>query len=71
VGYPTFEKCLEHLSVQDSTFPLKIIDRVAPMSAALQRMMDQCTTPYYAQVDEDMLLYPHPVFIAQLFATLA
>ena len=61
VGYPTFERCLEHLRAQDSRFTLRIIDRVAPMSAAFQRMLDECTTPYYVQVDEDMLLYPHAV----------
>jgi hypothetical protein len=61
VGYPTFGNCLEHLRAQDSRFTLGIIDHVAPMSAAFQRMLDECTTPYYVQVDEDMLLYPHAV----------
>ena len=41
--------------------PVEIIDRVAPMSAALQRMHDLCTTSHYIQVDEDMLLFPHAV----------
>jgi len=61
VGYPTFEKCLEYLHAQDSEFQLKIVDHVAPLSAALQYMMDECTTPYYVQVDEDMLLYPQAI----------
>jgi len=61
VGYPTFDACLEHLRAQDSQFTLQIIDHVAPMSAAFQRMLDECTTPYYVQVDEDMLLYPQAV----------
>ena len=61
VGYPTFGTCLEHLRAQDSRFTLRVIDHVAPMSAAFQRMLDECTTPYYVQVDEDMLLYPHAV----------
>ena len=61
VGYPTFDACLEHLRAQDARFKLCIIDHVAPMSAAFQRMLDECTTPYYVQVDEDMLLYPHAV----------
>jgi len=61
VGYPTFENCLECLRAQDSNFGLKVIDHVAPISAALQQMMDECATPYYVQVDEDMLLYPHAV----------
>ncbi len=61
VGYPTFEKCLQQLRGQDCTFTLKIIDHVAPISAAFQCMMDECATPYYVQVDEDMLLYPHAI----------
>jgi hypothetical protein len=61
VGYPTFGTCLEHLRAQDSRFTLRIVADVAPMSAAFQRMLDECATPYYVQVDEDMLLYPHAV----------
>lgn len=61
VGYPTFERCLQHLREQDCTFRQQILDHVAPMSAALQRMMDDCTTPYFVQVDEDMLLYPRAI----------
>ena len=61
VGYPTYQECLEGLAAQDSKFTLKIVDHVAPMSAALQRMQDECTTPYYVQVDEDMLLYPQAI----------
>ncbi len=61
VGYPTFENCLTHLRDQDCEFVLKVIESVAPMSAAFQAMMDQCSTPYFVQVDEDMLLYPHAV----------
>ena len=61
VGYPTYEQCMQHLRAQDCRFTLKIIDHVAPMNAAFQRMMNLCTTPYYVQVDEDMLLYPHAI----------
>lgn len=61
VGAPSFEDCVEHLRRQDCRFGLSIIDRVAPMSAAFQRMLDECSTPYFVQVDEDMLLYPHAV----------
>ena len=60
VGYPTFEKCLEYLHAQDSEFQLKIVDHVGP-SAALQYMMDECTTPFYVEVDEDVLLYPQAI----------
>jgi hypothetical protein len=61
VGAPTFEACLEHLRSQDCDVTLEIIDHVAPISAASQRMIDQCRTPFYIQVDEDMLLRPHAV----------
>ena len=61
MGYPTFAACRRHLRAQDCDYTLRIIDRVAPLSAAFQRMVDECTTPYYVQVDEDMLLYPHAV----------
>jgi hypothetical protein len=61
IGAPTYEACLEHLRAQDCHFTLRVIDRVAPMSAAFQRMLDECRTPYYVQVDEDMLLHPYAV----------
>ncbi len=61
VGAASFEACIEHLGSQDSTFKLDIIDRIAPMSAAFQQMLDRCTTPYFVQADEDMLLAPHAV----------
>lgn len=59
VGAPTFNACIHGLRQQDCQFGLTIIDRVAPMSRAFQLMLDRCVTPYYVQVDEDMLLYPH------------
>ncbi|UCC82204.1 MAG: hypothetical protein JSW46_14605 [Gemmatimonadota bacterium] len=61
VGYPTLAECLDHLRAQDCTFKMQLIERVAPLSAAFQRMLDDCSTPYFAQVDEDMLLYPHAI----------
>ena len=61
VGAPTFAACVARLRAQDSSFRLQIIDHVAPMNAAFQRMLEECRTPYYVQVDEDMLLYPHAI----------
>jgi hypothetical protein len=61
VGAPTFAACMEHLQAQDSRFALRVIEYVAPMDLAFQRMMEECRTPYYVQVDEDMLLYRHAV----------
>lgn len=61
VGAPSYPACMEHLRLQDSQFHLHEIRNVAPMSAAFQQMVDLCETPFYIQVDEDMLLYPHAV----------
>lgn len=61
VGAPTLTRCLDHLEAQDCRFDQALIDHVAPMSAAFQRMIDECRTPFYVQVDEDMLLEPHAV----------
>lgn len=61
VGAASFETCIEHIRSQDSIFKLDIIDHIAPMNAAFQQMLDRCTTPYFVQVDEDMLLAPHAI----------
>ncbi len=56
-----FNDCMAHLERQTVRFSLEVIDRVAPLSAALQEMIHRCRTPYYIEVDEDMLLFPHAV----------
>ena len=61
VGAPSFATCTRFLKEQDCRFRLQIIDSHAPMNAALQKMIDDCETEFYVQVDEDMLLYPHAV----------
>lgn len=61
VGAPSFAACLAHLRAQDCRARLCIIAEVAPMHAAFQRMLDECRTPFFVQVDEDMLLEPHAV----------
>jgi hypothetical protein len=61
VGAPSFDACERHLDHQDCRFRREVIRNVAPMSAAFQCMLDRCETPYYAQVDENMLLYPWAV----------
>ncbi len=53
-----FLDCLEHLRAQTVRCRIEVIDRVAPMSAAFARMHKLCTTLYYVQVDEDMILHP-------------
>ena len=61
VGARTFRSCLAHLRRQDVRFEVRVLDRVAPLSAALETMARECTTPYWIQVDEDMLLYENAV----------
>jgi glycosyltransferase involved in cell wall biosynthesis len=61
VGAPSYDACQAHLRAQDCAFRLHVIDRIAPMSRAFQRMLDDCQTPFFVQVDEDMLLYPHAI----------
>ena len=58
VGAASYDACREHLRAQDCDVRVEVIEGVAPMSAAFQQMLDTCRTPYYVQVDEDMLLYP-------------
>lgn len=61
VGAASYAECLEHLFAQDCRFRLQVIENVAPMSAAFQQMLDQCRTPFYVQVDEDMILHPFAI----------
>jgi hypothetical protein len=61
VGSHNLASCLAALGRQDCKFRLEMVENVAPMSAAFQQMLDRCETPYYIQVDEDMLLHPNAV----------
>jgi hypothetical protein len=61
VGAASFPDCMTHLAAQDCRFGVEVIEGVAPMSAAFQSMLDRCTTPFYVQVDEDMILRPSAV----------
>lgn len=54
---PNLPTTLAALKRQDVPFTLKRIIDVAPMSRAFQRMLDDCETPYFVQIDEDMVLY--------------
>jgi GR25 family glycosyltransferase involved in LPS biosynthesis len=53
---PNYEDCLESIKNQNCTFVLNEIVDISPMSAAFQQMIERCDTPYYIQVDEDMIL---------------
>ncbi len=61
VGAASFPDCMTHLAAQDCRFSLEVIEGLAPMSAAFQRMLDRCSTPFYVQVDEDMILRPSAI----------
>lgn len=50
--------CLAALERQTRGFRLETISDVYPMSAAFQAMPDRCETPYFLQVDADMVLEP-------------
>ena len=54
---PNYEDCLSSLNNQSIKFNLIEIKDVAPMSKAFQKMIDNCETDYYIQVDEDMILF--------------
>jgi len=56
-----FRECISHLRAQTVRFRLDVIEGVAPLSAAFQQMHVKCATPYYVQVDEDMMLAPDAV----------
>jgi hypothetical protein len=42
-------------------FTIKEVKNVSPMSAAFQKMIDDCETEYYIQVDEDMILFENTI----------
>lgn len=60
-GEPVLDECVEALQRQTCRFRLERIADVYPMSAAFQAMPDRCRTPYFVQVDADMVLEPHAV----------
>lgn len=64
-----FRECTANLQSQSVDFRLEIVDHVAPLSAALQTMIDTCKTDYFAEVDEDMLLFPGA--IERLYGTIS
>jgi len=62
VGDQTFQACQDSIDQQSGVaFRTEIIRDVCPFSAAAQEMMTRCTTPYFIQVDEDMVLHPSAV----------
>lgn len=56
IGNSNYTDCLEHLQKQTVHFRLDIIREITPLSKAFQEMINRCKTPYYIEVDEDMIL---------------
>jgi glycosyltransferase involved in cell wall biosynthesis len=48
--------CIRSLQNQSCSFKVNIIREYSPLSVAFQEMLNRCTTPYFVQVDEDMVL---------------
>lgn len=62
VGDPAFQACKESVEQQTGAlFTIETIQDVCPFNAAAQEMMTRCATPYFIQVDEDMILHPDAV----------
>ncbi|OQW35778.1 MAG: hypothetical protein A4E19_16140 [Nitrospira sp. SG-bin1] len=62
VDDPVFPACKAALDAQQgTTFKVEMIRNVSPFSAAAQRMIADCRTEYFIQVDEDMILQPDAV----------
>lgn len=58
---PNYDVCLQALKNQTCKFKLDIIQDIAPMSKAFQEMLDRCTTEYFIQVDNDMVLQQNSI----------
>jgi len=55
-GEPSTAQCRRLLEAQDCEFRLTVVTGITPMDRAFQMMLDHCETPYFVQVDADMLL---------------
>ena len=60
---PNYKSCLEALNNQTAKVTIDIIKDYSPMSVAFQQMLVRCKTPYYIEVDEDMVLNPDAIEI--------
>jgi len=60
---PNYQSCLAALKQQSVQSKIDIIKDYHPMSKAFQEMLVRCKTPYYIEVDEDMVLNKNAVEI--------
>jgi MoaA/NifB/PqqE/SkfB family radical SAM enzyme len=58
---PNYNNCLEALKQQTVLFKVDIIKDFHPMSVAFQEMLNRCTTKFYIELDEDMILLPNSI----------
>jgi len=58
---PNFQLCLDALKTQTVKVTVDIVKDYSPMSVAFQQMLVRCKTPYYVEVDEDMILNPDSI----------
>ena len=58
---PNYKNCRLALEKQTMSATIKEIVDIAPMSKAFQQMIDDCTTKYFIQVDQDMVLNTNAV----------
>jgi MoaA/NifB/PqqE/SkfB family radical SAM enzyme len=58
---PNYDNCLEALSKQSCSFKLDIIKDYSPMSLAFQEMLNRCTTDYFIEIDEDMIVQSNAI----------
>ncbi|MCK9558034.1 MAG: radical SAM protein [Candidatus Cloacimonetes bacterium] len=58
---PNYPICLKALQDQTAKVTIDIIKDYSPMSVAFQQMLVRCKTPYYIEVDEDMVLNPDAI----------
>ena len=56
-----YNDCIKALQDQNVHINILVIKDFHPMPVAFQRMIDKCNTPYYIQVDDDMILYPNAI----------
>jgi len=59
INSPQYQKTLKSIEEnisKTSFFSLEIINNISPVSEACNQMIEKCTTPFFIQLDEDMIL---------------
>jgi len=58
---PNFSNCLKALKNQTVKVKIEVIKDYTPMSRAFQEMLNRCSTKYYVEIDEDMILFENAI----------